>query len=64
MCQNEIVRYLEKRRGKPVSIIELMAVIPANRAAISRSCKRLVDFKEIKVRKIRQGSALKYLFSI
>lgn len=64
MCQSEVVNYLKRKRGKEVSIVELMAVIPVGRPAITRSCRRLVDFKEIRVRKIKTGPSVKHLFSI
>lgn len=64
MCQQEVINYLKKRRGKDVDIQELMRVIPANRISISRSCRKLAEYQEIKVKQVRQGPFIKFLFSI
>lgn len=63
MCQEQVINYLKKRRGRKVDINELMRVIPVSRQNISRACSRLAKFREIRVEQIRTMGGIKYLFS-
>jgi uncharacterized membrane protein len=64
MCQEQIINYLEKRKGREVDINELIRAIPISRAAISRACRRMVKFNEIKIRPVKQGSFTRFMFSV
>lgn len=64
MCQQQIIKYLEKRKGKEVDINELLRVIPANRGNISRACQRMAKFREIKIRQVKQGPFTRFMFSV
>jgi hypothetical protein len=64
MCQQEIYNYLKKKRGKEVTINELMLVIPANRGNISAACRKMAQRKEIRVRPVREGPFTRFLLSI
>ena len=61
MCQEEILNYLKKRK-RPVDIRELLINIKANRASISRGCRRLRETKEVKYRRKKVGSYIKYIY--
>ena len=63
MCQQEIIDYLHKKK-KPVDMRELLVNIPANRASISRSCRKLRDQKEVKFRKEKIKSYEKFIYSV
>jgi hypothetical protein len=64
MCQQEIYNYLKKKRGKEVTINELMLVIPANRPNISNACRKMAQRKEIKVRAVKEGPFTRFLLSL
>jgi hypothetical protein len=64
MCQEEIYNYLKKKRGKEVTINELMLVIPANRAGITTACRKMAQRKEIKVRPVKEGPFTRFLLSV
>lgn len=61
MCQQDIIKYLRKK-GKPVDMRELMVNIPANRASISRNCRKLRERKEVKYVKKKERSYEKYYY--
>jgi predicted transcriptional regulator len=64
MCQQQIIKYLEKRKGKEVDINELIRVIPVSRANISRACSQMAKYREIKIRQVKQGSFTRFMFSV
>lgn len=64
MCQEQVIRYLEKKKGQPVDINELLRVIPSNRGNISRACRTMVEHREIKIQKVREGPFTRFLFSV
>lgn len=61
MCQQEIMNYLSKKR-KPVDMKELIINIPANRASISRGCRKLRENNEIGFKKQKIKSYEKFLY--
>ena len=61
MCQQEIINYLKKRKG-PVDMKELIVNLPANRASISRGCRRLRETREVKFRKQKIKSYEKFIY--
>lgn len=63
MCQEQVINYLKKRRGRQVDINELMRNIPVSRPNISRACSRLAKFREIRVEQVRTMGGIKFLFS-
>jgi len=64
MCQAEISKYLIKNKRKKVDIIELMANIPSNRTNLSRACRKMEKYHELKIDKVKKGQYTKFLFSI
>ena len=64
MCQQEIIKYLLRKRGKEVDINELLRNIPANRTSISRACRVMGDHREIRIRKVKQGPFVRFMFSV
>ena len=64
MCQQQIINYLEKRKGKEVDINELLRAIPANRGNISRACAKMAKYREIKIRQVKQGPFVRFMFSV
>ena len=67
MCQGDIVKYLreQKRIGnKGSDMQELMVHIPANRAAISRGCRKLRESGDVKFRKKKIKSYEKFIYSL
>jgi hypothetical protein len=63
MCQDKIIRYLEKQKGRQFTIVDLMTVIPANRGNISRACRTMVEHNEVRCERIREGPFTRQLFS-
>jgi len=61
MCQQEIINYLKKRKG-PVDMRELIVNLPANRASISRGCRRLRETREVKFKKQKIKSYEKFIY--
>jgi len=61
MCQNDILNYLKKKQ-KPVDMQELLVNIPANRASISRGCRKLRERSEVKFTKKRIKSYEKFMY--
>jgi hypothetical protein len=61
MCQQEIINYVRRRR-KPVDMRELLVNIPANRASISRGCRKLRETGDIKFKKQKIKSYEKFLY--
>lgn len=64
MAQEDIIQYLRKQRGRFVDIIELIAVIPANRTNISRALRKMREHHEIKYQIIKQGCFSKFLYRL
>jgi predicted transcriptional regulator len=64
MCQEDVIRYLVKNRGKPVTILDLVKVLGIGRASVSTNVGKLIRNKEIKVRRVRQGPSVRFLLSI
>lgn len=63
MCQDKIIRYLERQKGRQCTIVDLMAVIPANRSNISRACRVMTQNNEVRCERIREGPFTRQLFS-
>jgi DNA-binding IclR family transcriptional regulator len=63
VCQQDIINYL-KKNGRPVDIQELLVNVPANRASISRNCKKLRESQEIKYVKKKEKCYEKYYYMI
>ena len=63
MCQQAIINYI-KRRRQPVDMRELIVNIPANRASISRGCRKLRENKDIRFKKQKIKSYEKFLYFI
>lgn len=63
MCQQDILNYLKKKR-EPVDMQELIMNIPANRASISRNCRRLRESNEVKYKKKKEKSYEKFFYFI
>lgn len=61
MCQEDIVNYL-KKRGKPADMQDLLIHIPANRASISRNCRKLREARDIKYKKKKIKSYEKFVY--
>ena len=61
MCQNDILNYLKKKQ-KPVDMRELLVNIPANRASISRNCRKLRERKEVRFKKEKIKSYEKFYY--
>jgi len=61
MCQQEIINYL-KRRGGPVDMKELIVNLPANRASISRGCRKLRETNDIRFKKQKVKSYEKFIY--
>ena len=65
MCQDEVLRYLIKRKAtqkKPVDMQELIVAIPKNRNSISVNCRKLRERKEVKYIQKKEKSYKKYLY--
>lgn len=62
MCQQAIIKYLAKKKGKPVDMKELLIKLPANRASLSRSCKKLRECNEIKYKKKKERCYEKFVY--
>jgi len=63
MSQQEILEYLKKKK-KPVDMQELIVNIPANRASISKNCRKLRNSKEVKYKKKKEKSYEKFFYFI
>lgn len=63
MCQQEIMNYV-KRRSQPVDMRELLVNIPANRASISRGCRKLRESKDIRFKKQKIKSYEKFIYFV
>lgn len=61
MCQQQIINYI-RARGRHVDIQELIANIPANRASISRGCRKLRERKELKCMKKKIKNYEKFVY--
>ena len=64
MCQDNIIKYLIKKNGKKVDIVNLCLNIPANRSNISRACRKLREQKEIRYRKVKIEGGIKYVYFV
>lgn len=63
LCQQDIINYLKKKK-RYVDMRELLVNIPANRASISRNCRKLRENKEVGFKKKTIKSYEKFLYFI
>lgn len=63
MGETEIIKYLIKVKGRPVTLKELSQQTKVNKTNVARACRNLAHRKrkEIKIRKVRQGPYIRSL---
>ncbi len=62
MAQDKIIKYILK--NGPTEIPILCKALKINRSNISRACRQLEKYNEIKIKKVKKGCFIKYLISI
>jgi len=62
MSQEEIIKFL-KKVNRPVDIKELMINFPTkSRVILSRNCRILRKYNEVKFKKVKEKYYLKYIY--
>lgn len=64
MAQDDILKYLIRKRGQLVSLPELAVVLKINRTNISRAVRKLHENREIRIVHSRQGPFVRFLITI
>jgi len=63
MGQSEIIDYLIKIKGEPITLLSLSKNLGITRSNVSRACRILIRNKEVKVQKVKQGSFTRFLIA-